>query len=141
MCDHKPSQVFRQDGAPEDGRVLLTGAGVLTDVLQTLSIAPTAGTELRLKDGASKSGRLLLRIQPGGLVSLTSMNLEFEQGLWLECDQPGPAFAAFTVAGYIADDSPDPLAIQLERIRDEITKSNQRLYDFLQGLYKGDPAT
>lgn len=139
MCGKASQTFFIDTGQAIDGQVLLTGPGVLTDVLQTIP-TPSANTELRLKDGASKSGRLIMRFRPTAQHYFGGLNLEFDQGLWVECDQPGPNFAAFTIGAYIQDDSPDPMTVQLIKLREELTKQYAKLYDFLEKMFKGDPA-
>jgi hypothetical protein len=142
MCERKPSQTFFQDGAAaEVGRVLLTGAGVLTDLLSTGPITAATTPLLILRDGASSSGRILVSLSPTAQHFFGGMNLEFEQGLWLEYTPgAGPAFGKFTVAGYIADDSPDQLGIQMERLREAVTGLTSRLAALVDGLLHGDPA-
>lgn len=145
MCSEKPSQTFFIGGneTTVDGkRQLLEGAGVLTDLISTKPV--TVGVILRLRDGRDTGAKILVELQASSQHYFGGMNLEFEQGLFAEwVAGPGPSFANYTVAGYIQDDSPDVMTTQMIRIREALLEMNAKLAkfaDFVEGLYKGDPA-
>jgi hypothetical protein len=145
MCDRKASQTFFQDGALlESGRVLLYGTGRLTDVVVTGPVTAATTPLLVLRDGAGQGAKILVSLTPTGPVSLSGLNLEFQESLWLEnTPGAGPLFGKYSVGAYIEDTSPDPQAQQLERIRDamlEMTRQTARLAQYLDRLFAGDPS-
>ena len=147
MCNRKPSQTFFFDlGAPGAAlpRVqLLDGAGVLTDYFATGTMT-AGGVVVNLLDttrGESSGGKILMSWdQAPGTRGTVGMNLEFEKGLAIEVVGAGPNFGKHTIGAYITNDSPDPLAVEFQKLRKEVTEGNKRLYDFLEKLFKGDPA-
>lgn len=154
MC-RKPSQVFTQQMIKtESGRVLLTGAGVLTDVVGGISREAAGEFFIILRDSTTpgRDARILFMyihnpavpspVQP---LRFTGMNLEFEQGLVLEYSPDDPLTIGdgfLSIGAYIQDRSPDPMAIQLARVADELARVgaiNAKLADFVKGLELGDP--
>ncbi len=145
MCG-KPSQTFQFPGAlAVAGQALLFGAGVLTDLVWTGSLTAATTPRVILRDGTSPQGKVLITLDPVGPVALSGMNLEFQEGLWVEYTPgAGPLFGAFTVGAYIQDRSPDPMVLQLSRIADEAARLgaiNTKLAEFIKGLELGNPAT
>lgn len=144
MCG-KPSQTFLL-GDPAGGAggamsgLILVGAGVLTDL--TTDVLPSAATTIILRDGTSPASKVIFVATPATRApEFHGANFEFENGLFYELAGVGPNFGSYTIGAYIQDDSPDPMVTQMIRIREEITRSNEKLYKFLEGLYRGDPAT
>ena len=144
MCERKPSQVFLL-GDPAGGAggaiagQLMSGAGVLTDLVT--DVLPSAATTLTLKDGSGPSGRVILVAVPATRApAFSGGNLEFENGLFYELAGAGPNFGTYTLAAYLADDSPDPLGIQMERLREAVTGLTSRVAALVDGLLHGDPA-
>lgn len=143
MCDRKPSQVFTQDGAlAEPGRILLYGSGVLTDVISSGRITAATTPLLILRDGQGPQARVIFRLEAVSQHYFGGMNLEFQEALWLEnTPGAGPAFGFYEIGAYIQDDSPDPMTIQLERIREAVLAGNKQIAEFAYGLLHGNPAT
>lgn len=141
MCDRKPSQTFFQDGAlSEPGRILVYGSGVLTDVISTGPITAATTPLLVLRDGQGPGARILVSVSASGQpFALTGMNLEFQESLWMEYTAgAGPLFGKYSIGAYIQDDSPDPMAVQLEKIREAVLEGN-RLAGLVYGLMHGNP--
>lgn len=144
MCDRKPSQPFFQDGAlPEPGRILVYGSGVLTDVVSTGPITPATTPLLVLRDGQGPGAKILLSLSASGQpFPLTGMNLEFQEALWMEYTPgAGPLFGKYSIGAYVQDDTPDPMAVQLERVREAVLAGNKQIAEFVYGLMHGNPST
>jgi hypothetical protein len=125
----------------------LTGPGVLTDVIpQTPAgqIAISTGNLIRLRDG--QQGRILYETEAGILAVngwlLLGANLEFESGLFLDIVAVAPNMVGWTIGAFIQDRSPDPMAVQMQRVADELARLhlvNAALADFVKRLELGDP--
>lgn len=147
MC-RKPSQTFTWLGTEIKSEVLLTGAGVLTDVCSSGKITAATNPVLILRDGNSPEGKVLFQLEPTAQHYFGGMNLEFQNGLFVQFTPgAGPLFGVFTVGGYIQDRSPDNMSIQLQRIADELARVTAKydkqiadFSDFVKGLQLGDPA-
>lgn len=144
MCG-KASQTFQFPGAlAVAGQALLFGAGVLTDLVWTGAITAATTPRVTLRDGTSPQGKVIVTLDPSGPVALSGMNLEFQEGLFIEyVPGAGPLFGAFTVGAYIQDRSPDPIALQLARIADEAARFgaiNAKLAEVIKALEVGNPA-
>jgi hypothetical protein len=90
------------------------------------------------------AGKVLFSLSPIGQHFFGGMNLEFQEGLWMESTPgAGPLFGRYTIAGYIEDRSPDPIAAQLDAVRAAVLDTNRNLAglkEYLGRLYTGDPA-
>src|SRR6266699_3282132 len=125
MCDRKPSQTFFLPGVAVGtvGVILLYGTGVVTDLDATsvAAIDPQGGSIVRLRDGNNSRAPILYELAFDGATlsgGFHAANYEFQNGLFLETVQAGANFFNTTVGAYIQNESPDPMEVQLERIRE-----------------------
>lgn len=120
--------------------MLLYGPGVLTDLISTGPITAATTPLLVLRDG--QGGPVLVSLSATAQHFFGGMNLEFQNSLWLEYTPgAGPLFGKYTIGAYIAHDSPDEVAVELERLRAVMLEGNRKLAAFIDGLMHGDPAT